>query len=44
VIRGPLALLVLDLIGGGALAAALIYAAVLWRRGPRPHRRFRPTA
>jgi hypothetical protein len=32
VIGGPAALLVLDLIGAGALAAALIYAAVLWRR------------
>jgi hypothetical protein len=29
---GPLAIIVLDLIGGGALAAALIYA-VVWRRG-----------
>jgi hypothetical protein len=44
VIGGPAALLVLDLIGGGALAAALIYAAVLWRRAPSPHRRFRPNA
>jgi len=32
---GCWALLILDLIGGGALAVTLIYAGVLWHRASR---------
>lgn len=35
---GGWALLILDVIGGGALAAALIYATALWCRAARQAR------